>query len=54
MYRAKRSWHGQQRDVLVAEAEGTPFVGMSLLSGNRLVIDVIDGGGVEIDSLKSS
>ena len=36
------SWHGQRREVLIAQAQGIPLIGMSLLDGSRLTIDVVD------------
>jgi predicted aspartyl protease len=45
------SWHGQDRDVLVLQAEGGALVGMSLLYGSRLSLEVIDDGDVVIEQL---
>ncbi|MGH9768707.1 MAG: hypothetical protein ACREAB_14855, partial [Blastocatellia bacterium] len=47
-------WHGQDRDVLVLEAEGGALVGMSLLYGSRLSMEVVDDGDVEIEELPPS
>ena len=44
-------WHGRQRDVLVARIDETPLVGMGLLHGSRLLIDVIPDGTVTIETL---
>ena len=51
MYLAKVLWHGQEQDVLALQADGGPLIGMSLLYGSRLVLEVIDNGDVTIDSL---
>ena len=51
MYLAKVLWHGREREVLALQADGGPLVGMSLLYGNRVTLDVIDDGNVTIDSL---
>ena len=51
MYFAKVLWHGQEREVLTLEAEGGPLVGMSLLYGNRVLLEVVDNGNVTIASL---
>lgn len=51
VYLAKVSWHAQERDVLVLQAGGGPLVGMSLLYGNRVTLDVVAGGDVTIDPL---
>lgn len=42
-------WGGQERDILVLASEGGPLVGMSLLYGYRVIIDVVDGGSVTIE-----
>jgi len=44
-------WDAQERDVLVLQAEGGPLVGMALLYGNRILLDVVDGGPVTIEML---
>ena len=45
------SWDGDQRAVLVHQAEGTPLVGMGLLKGSRLTMDVQEGGDVIIEAI---
>lgn len=50
-YVAKVSWHGAERDVFVLQAEGGPLIGMSLLYGSRLILDVVTDGNVTIDAL---
>ena len=50
-YLATVVWHGQPKDVLISQAAGTPLIGMSLLQGSRLTMDVVDGGDVTIDEL---
>ena len=42
-------WHGRQKDVLISQAVGTPLIGMSLLEGSRLTMNVVDGGDVTIE-----
>ncbi len=44
-YEATVKWHDQDRDVLVLEAEGGPLLGMALLRGSRITLDVLDDGG---------
>ena len=44
-------WHGQSRLVQVVEADGEPLLGMELLLGSRLTLEVRDGGAVTIDAL---
>lgn len=51
VYKGRVSWDGLVREVLILEAEGTSLVGMSLLYGYRLTMDVVDGGPVTIEAL---
>ena len=44
-------WHGRERAILVLQAEGGQLIGMSLLLGSRVTLDVTDGGNVTIDPL---
>lgn len=44
-------WDGRERDVAVLAADGAALVGMSLLTGYRLTLDVKVGGSVVIDAL---
>jgi clan AA aspartic protease len=44
-------WDGRNRTIQVHEAEGGALVGMSLLYGYRLTMNVVDGGDVTIDAL---
>jgi len=50
-YQATLLWDGQPREILVLEADGGPLVGMALLYGSRLSIDVVDGGAVTVAPL---
>ena len=51
VYLAMVLWHGQQREVLALQAEGGSSIGMSLLYGNRVMLEVISDGDVTIASL---
>ena len=51
VYFAAVLWHDQEREVLVLQADSAPLVGMSLLSGNRVTLDIVDDGDVLIDEL---
>ena len=51
LYECSVLWHGIHRDVLAAVAEGGSLVGMSVLHGSRLQMDVIVGGEVTISRL---
>ena len=44
-------WDGQHRFVTVLEADAEPLLGMGLLLGNRVTLDVRDNGPVTIDAL---
>lgn len=50
-YEASIQWDGRRLDVMVLEADGGPLVGMSLLDGHRLTIEVVAGGSVTIEAL---
>ncbi len=47
-YEAHVLWHGRPRRVPVYEADGGPLIGMSLLRGSTLTVDVIPSGEVTI------
>ena len=49
-YAATVLWDGQQKSVLVLASDGGPLVGMSLLYGFRVFMDVVDGGIVTIEA----
>lgn len=48
VYAATVVWDGQDRSVLVLATDTSPLVGMSLLHGFHLFVDVVDGGEVRI------
>ena len=48
VYSAVVIWDGQSRSIHVNAVETDPLVGMKLLEGYRLTIDVTPGGGMEI------
>jgi|SRR3712207_2713360 clan AA aspartic protease len=54
VYDARVLWGGWERPVPVYEAEGGPLVGMALLRGSRLTVDVQPGGPVVIEDLPGS
>ena len=47
-------WDGQPRRVEIEAAATLPLIGMNLLRGSTLRIDVIPGGAVQIKSLPAS
>ena len=50
---AEVEWLGIWRRVLVVEIDGNPLLGMTLMQGHHLAVDVIAGGRVEIRPLAS-
>lgn len=44
-------WEGRIREVRAIESTGMALVGMGMLYGHRLTVDVVEGGQVRIDSL---
>lgn len=51
LYRAKVLWHGKELEVPVLRTDGGPLIGMALLNGNRVTLDVIKDGDVRIEIL---
>jgi predicted aspartyl protease len=50
-YLATVMWNEEEREVLVLQAEGGPLIGMSLLYGYRVILNVVENGDVIIDTL---
>lgn len=44
-------WKDQERHIPVQETEGDVLLGMSLLYGARLVVEVLDGGDVTVSEI---
>lgn len=51
IYEATVVWDGQPRRVSVDEADTDPLVGIGLLYGHKMTIEVTIGGTVTIESL---
>lgn len=51
VYRAEVTWDGQSRPVQVLAAEGSALIGMALIQGHRVTLDVIAGGPLTIERL---
>ena len=51
LYLAKVVWHGKERDIEVLQTDKQPLVGMSLLRGSRVTLDVVTNGDVTITPL---
>jgi len=43
-------WDGQERDVLVLAADGGPLVGMAMMYGYDVFLNVVDGGRVTVQA----
>lgn len=44
-------WMGQERSIPIQETDGDVLLGMSLLYGSRLLVDVVDGGDVTVSNI---
>ena len=51
LFEATVLWDGREREVAVLAVEGSALVGMALLSGYRVTLEVKSGGVVTIESL---
>ena len=51
VYRTTVVWHGEQRMIPIMGMGDKPLVGMRMLSGSRVTMDVVDGGAVTIEPL---
>ena len=47
-------WHGRPRRILVLQSDGVPLLGMGLLRGSRITLDVLDAGAVVIEELPAA
>lgn len=48
IYFAVVLWHGMERDIFVLAAGEEPLLGMKMLNGSHVFLDVIDGGEIRI------
>jgi clan AA aspartic protease len=51
MYFVRLIWHGDEQKIRAYSAAGDPLVGMALLSGSELRVQVRGDGRVEIEEL---
>ena len=51
VYEGVVHWHGARRTVQVIEVDGGALLGMALLDGSRMTMEVCDGGAVSIEPL---
>jgi clan AA aspartic protease len=54
IYEGTVLWDGQVRRIPVHEAETTPLIGMSLLQGYELTVEVQSGGKVTVRALSQA
>jgi clan AA aspartic protease len=54
IYEATVDWDGEARRIAVDEAETVPLIGMSLLEGYELTIQVQRGGSVTVRALSQT
>ena len=51
IYRTVVVWHGERQTVPIMGMGDKPLIGMRLLAGSRVTMDVVDGGAVTIEPL---
>ena len=44
-------WNGRPRFVEIVETDSEPLLGMELLFGNRIAIEVREGGAVTVETM---
>lgn len=54
LYKGTILWEGRLRRILVGATTSVPLLGMELLYGSELTIEVVEGGGVVIRELPLS
>lgn len=54
VFAATVEWHGRVKQILVSQTGGTPLIGMRLLFGSKITMEVFDGGKVLIEELPGS
>lgn len=54
MFEANVLWDGDERRVVVLATQGETLIGMSMLFGYRMTLDVKEGGTVTIEALSSA
>ncbi|UKO96198.1 clan AA aspartic protease [Nostoc sp. UHCC 0870] len=53
VYEAIVIWDGSYLTIPIDEADSEPLVGMSLMEGYQLMVQVFEGGNVEIQKVRS-
>jgi len=52
VFEAVVEWDGNPKAVVVLQVEGSPLLGMALLAGFNLNLDVVEGGSVTIRPIR--
>jgi clan AA aspartic protease len=52
LYEAAVEWHGRLVLVPALEAEGGALLGMALLHGSRMTMDIVENGPLQIEPLR--
>ncbi len=52
-YHGRVFWHEQLLDIVVTQTGDAPLVGIKLLSGSRITMDIFPGGDVLIEETSS-
>jgi len=51
-FRAVVEWHGERRSVPALEVQGSALLGMALLHGSRMTMDIVENGPLQIEPLR--
>ena len=51
IFKATVHWHGQRMAVPVHESDADALVGMALLYGSRLIMDIVENGPVRVEPI---
>lgn len=51
IFEADVLWDGQHRAVLVHKSDNVPRVGLGLLYGSRVCVDILDGGELRVEPI---
>lgn len=52
VYAAQVSWHRRTLEVVVLESDSSSLMGMGLLAGSRLTMEVVAGGAIKVTPLR--
>lgn len=52
IFEASVDWYGESLPILVCATDGSPLIGMSLLRGSKLELEVIPDGPITLTKIK--